>query len=115
MQATRLQAAPLSGSLGAALRAWQETVMPDERSGTFAERVLARLPAVRQQIQSSPEFAAWRDSHRSFDDGTTKLFLVGGDLGKDEEELMLDWARRNGLIDEQMLADAAAKEKSEFD
>jgi hypothetical protein len=89
--------------------------MGTEQCRSLAGRILAQMPAVREQIRSSPDFAAWRDGHRSFHDGKTRLFLVGGDIGKDEEELMLDWARDQGLLDERTIAEAAFGETNEFE
>jgi hypothetical protein len=76
---------------------------------SFATRFLRAHPEVRERIAASDKFRSYRAGlERESDTGKTKtvvidgnqFFVVGGDMLKDEDELMLDWARTNGLVSE---------------
>ena len=89
--------------------------MGAEQGGTLAARVFAQLPQLRDRIAASPDFAKWRDAHSSFLDEGTRFYVVGGDMSRDEEELMLNWARARGLVDPELIAKLAADAPSEFE
>ena len=77
---------------------------------SFAARVLRRLPEVRRRVAASDEYRRWRDGHKSYNDGEADYWLVGGDQSKDEDEMMLDWARLHGLVSEGDMAHIAGDE-----
>lgn len=77
---------------------------------TFAAKVLAGLPELRARADASEAFQRWRDGHKSYNDGETTFWLVGGDQSRDNDEMMLDWARLEGLVDAAALARFAADE-----
>lgn len=68
-------------------------------AGSTAEaRVLARCPEIRRAVVASPEFAAWRDALPVIEiDGET-LYLRGGDMLRDEEQIIVEWARKQGFL-----------------
>jgi hypothetical protein len=67
--------------------------------GSTAEaRVLARRPEIRRAVVASGEFAAWRDALPVVEiDGET-LYLRGGDMLNDEEQIIVEWARKHGFL-----------------
>jgi hypothetical protein len=59
-------------------------------------------------MRTDPGFAEWRDEHPKLDvDGQT-LFVRGGDMLADEDELLLEWAVESGRIDEEALRELLA-------
>ena len=67
---------------------------------TAEARVLARRPEIRRAVVASPEFAAWRDALPVIEiDGET-LYLRGGDMLSDEEQIIVEWARKHGFLAE---------------
>ena len=77
---------------------------------TFAAKVLAALPEVRAKADASEAFKRWRDGHKSYNDGESTYWLVGGDQSRDADEMMLDWARLEGLVDAAALSRFAKDE-----
>jgi hypothetical protein len=64
---------------------------------TAEARILARRPEIRRAVVASPEFAAWRDALPVVEiDGET-LYVRGGDMLRDEEQIIVEWARKHGL------------------
>lgn len=65
---------------------------------TAEARELARCPEIRRAVLASPVFAAWRDALPVVEiDGET-LYLRGGDMLSDEEQIILEWARKHGFL-----------------
>lgn len=76
--------------------------MDDESN---AERFFRGRTELQQAIRNSDAFKAWRNNYRELTVDGSKLFVrkgepmvSGGDRLLDEHELMLEWARINGLI-----------------
>lgn len=86
--------------------------MPDE-SESFATRALAELPELRRQVSATPEFRAWLEGHRSVVVDGAQFRVVGGDMLKDEDEMILTWAREHDLVDAKILASLQAREPAE--
>lgn len=61
-------------------------------------RLMAALGLDPGRVRNDPGFVAWRNSHPKLDlDGRT-LFVRGGDQPADEDQLILEWAVRTGLV-----------------
>ena len=86
--------------------------MPGENE-SFATRALAELPDLRQQVSASTEFRGWLDGHKRLVVDGTRFYVVGGDMLKDEDEMILTWARQHNLIDPETFARLQAKEPAE--
>jgi hypothetical protein len=68
----------------------------DER--TTETRVLDRYPEIRQAALESPTFAEWRSGLKALEiDGET-FYLRGGDMLRDQDQIVFEWARRTGLL-----------------
>jgi hypothetical protein len=65
---------------------------------TFASRFLARHPELRRRIESAPDFVAWRDRFKRVVIDGVEYHVVGGDMLRDADEMMLDWARQSGMV-----------------
>lgn len=65
---------------------------------TFASRFLARDPELRRRVESSPDFVAWRDRFKKVVIDGVEYCVVGGDMLRDADEMMLDWARQSGMV-----------------
>jgi hypothetical protein len=71
----------------------------DESQRTVEAEVLDSHPEVREQVMASDGFLAWKASLPSFElDGET-LYLPTGDVPVDEDQLVYQWARTNGLLE----------------
>jgi hypothetical protein len=80
--------------------------MTSDRETTTERRVLNRYPEVRQAVLASAAFVDWRSGLHTFDvDGQT-LFVRGGDMLRDEDQVIFEWARRNGLLSDEAVASA---------
>jgi len=70
-----------------------------QEPGTFASRALAQFPGLRERVKRSPEFSKWLSSYRQVSIDNEYFYVVGGDMLKDEDEMILIWARQNKLVD----------------
>jgi hypothetical protein len=70
---------------------------------SFAEFALARLPGLARRLDKG-DVVRWLAGQDSLLLDGTKRWIADGDRLRDEAEMKLDWARRNGLIDEVALA-----------
>ena len=70
---------------------------------SFAARFFKRRPDLRQKIRDSPVFQMWRDQFPRVVVDNIEYFVMGGDMLKDEDELMLEWARRENMVTEDEL------------
>lgn len=89
------------------------TMNEPDRSGTFASRVLARLPEIRKQALGSPDFQSWLKTHRSVVVDGAPFYVVGGDMLRDQDEMIVSWARRQGLVDQPTIARLQAEEDTD--
>lgn len=77
-----------------------------EKSRAAEARVLSYYPNVRKTVVESPMFSAWLATLTSVDvDGET-LYLRGGDMLRDRDQVIFEWARRNGLLTDAEIAHA---------
>ena len=77
---------------------------------TFEGRVLDSYPEIRERISNSREFAAWRDDLPALEIDDEKLYIRGGDMLRDEDQIMFEWARRHGLLSDVEIARASRAE-----
>jgi hypothetical protein len=65
---------------------------------TFEARVLDLYPEIRTAVVNSPAFADWlRTLTKVVVDGET-LYVRGGDILRDRDQIIFEWARRNGQL-----------------
>jgi len=75
----------------------------DEARQSREARVLERMPEVRAAAQGSPEFQQWLAGLRAVQvDGET-LYLRGGDMLRDRDQVIFEWARRAGLLSDEAI------------
>jgi hypothetical protein len=68
--------------------------MESEADETVESAILDRHPGLREFVSQSEQFAAWKRQLPSvFVDGVT-YYVRGGDMLKDESQIMLEWVRR---------------------
>jgi hypothetical protein len=60
---------------------------------------------IRERALSSPEFASWKARLRSVVIDGEKLYIRGGDMFSNEEQILFEWAWEQGLITQRMLDD----------
>ncbi len=74
--------------------------MSEESEKTFESRVLDRNPEVRIAILATKEFHDWKDTLPSVIIDDIKYYIRGGDMLKDEDQVIFEWAHRSGLLPE---------------
>lgn len=80
---------------------------PEERSRE--SRVLARYPDIRREVVASPAFQAWRGALPATEIDGERLYVRGGDMLRDEEQVIFEWARKAGLLTDAAIAAALAE------
>lgn len=81
--------------------------MADQES-TAETRVLNRYPDIRERVARSAEFAAWRQGLKALVvDGET-FYIRGGDMLRDDDQVIFEWARKNGLLTDEAIRAALA-------
>jgi hypothetical protein len=70
---------------------------------SFEARVLDRRPGTRKAVSESEDFIVWRDSLPSVIIDNQKFYIRGGDILKDEDQLIFEWARKHGLLSDEMI------------
>jgi hypothetical protein len=86
-----------------------------DRSRTFASRVLASVAQLREKVLGSRDFQEWLKSHKDVIVDGQRYFLVGGDMLRDEDEMILTWSRRQGLIDQATIDRLHSEESSDYE
>jgi hypothetical protein len=79
---------------------------------TVETRVLDFYPDIRTAVLDSPAFEAWLMTLKQMEiDGET-LYLRGGDMLRDRDQVIFEWARRNGMLNDETI-ERALKETEE--
>ncbi len=79
---------------------------------TFEATVLNYYPDVRDAVAASADYAAWRDDLEKVEVDGEELYIRGGDMLKDEEQIMFEWARLQGMISDEEIKEALSAGKS---
>jgi hypothetical protein len=69
---------------------------PEEK--TFEALLLEDHPEVRNTVLASEEFIAWRNRLPSVVVDGVKYYIRGGDMLKDEDQIVVEWARKTRLL-----------------
>ena len=72
--------------------------MSDQDDETWESRILDQHPGVREAVAGSEEFQRWKDQLPSLVVDGVSYRIRGGDLLKDEDQLIFEWALQNGLL-----------------
>jgi hypothetical protein len=76
---------------------------------TLETRALDVYPNIRTAVVNSPAFVAWLGTLPQVEvDGET-LYLRGGDMLRDRDQIIFEWARRNGLLTEEAITHLSRK------
>ncbi|MGH8907664.1 MAG: hypothetical protein ACRD0K_14355 [Egibacteraceae bacterium] len=65
---------------------------------SFAARFLKNRPDIRNQVVNSQAFQGWRSGLGTVEVDGVKYYVIGGDMLLDEDEIILQWARRSGIV-----------------
>lgn len=77
--------------------------MSNDRGKSFEAHVLDRSPQIREAVSASKDFIAWRDSLSSVIVDNERLYIRGGDMLKDEDQIIFEWARKHGLLPDSLI------------
>jgi hypothetical protein len=80
----------------------------DKQKRTTEAWVLECYPEVRRMVVESPAFAGWLAGLPVVEVDEEKLYVRGGDMLRDEDQVIFEWARKNGLLTEAAIAQAIA-------
>lgn len=78
--------------------------MCNDSDKSFEARVLDRYPRIRKAVSESTEFTTWRDSLPSVVIDDERFYIRGGDMLKDEDQIVFEWARKHGLLSDASIA-----------
>jgi hypothetical protein len=67
-------------------------------STSRAAQFLKRRPEIRQEVTAREDFQRWRSGFRTVVVDGVQYYVMGGDMLRDEDELILEWARRSGIV-----------------
>jgi hypothetical protein len=74
--------------------------MSDKDDKSWESRILERDPGVREAVLASNDFHAWKDLLPSVFVDDVRYYIRGGDMLRDEDQLIFEWAVRTGLLPE---------------
>jgi hypothetical protein len=72
--------------------------MAERQEKTFESLLLVNYPEVRNAVLASAEFIAWRERLASVVVDDVKYYIRGGDMLKDEDQIVVEWARKTRLL-----------------
>ena len=75
--------------------------MSSDENLSFAGRFLRKQTELRNRVLKSAEFKEWFGGFKHLDIDGERLYVCGGDMLKDQDELILEWARREHLVSEE--------------
>jgi hypothetical protein len=75
-------------------------------SQSIESRVLDYHPRVREMVAISPGFTQWRDTVPTVMIDGESLYLPEGDVPRDADQLIYQWARRHGMLSDAEISEA---------
>lgn len=69
--------------------------MAQDYNRSVETQMLDSYPAARALIRAEPEFAAWKQSLKKVVIDEETFYVRGGDMLKDEDQILCEWARRH--------------------
>ena len=72
--------------------------MSDQSGETWESRILNSHAEVREAVSGSEDFRAWKDRLPSVVVDGVRYYVRGGDMLRDEDQLIFEWALRAGLL-----------------
>jgi hypothetical protein len=72
--------------------------MAGQNDKTFESTVLDRYPGVRAAVSQSQDFQAWKAALPTLVVDDVTFYIRGGDMLKDEDQVIFEWAYNNGLL-----------------
>jgi hypothetical protein len=70
----------------------------DESEQTFEGEYLKGHTDVRKKVTGSKGFREWKKQLPTIVVDGVKYYIRGGDMLKDEDQIIVEWARKSGLI-----------------
>lgn len=77
--------------------------MSEENGKTIEGALLDQHPDVRARVLASPEFQAWKASLPSVVVDEVRYYIRGGDILRDLDQVVFEWAHRSGLRASELL------------
>jgi hypothetical protein len=75
-------------------------------SQSIESKILDYHPHVRETVAISPDFTQWRDTVPTVLIDGKNLYLPEGDVPRDEDQLIYQWARRYGMLSDAQISEA---------
>lgn len=89
--------------------------MYNDGGKNFEAHVLDRYPRIRKAVSESMDFIVWRDRLPSVIVDDERFYIRGGDMLKDEDQIIFEWARKHGLLSDALIARADDLEGGNID
>jgi hypothetical protein len=86
--------------------------MADQHDKTFEATVLDRYPDLRVTVSQSPDFEAWKSTLPTVVVDDVTYFIRGGDMLKDEDQVVFEWAYSHGLLPKEVIPPGPASPES---
>jgi hypothetical protein len=77
--------------------------MSEKSQKSYEANILDRFPDLRKAALESGDFILWRDGLPSIDIDGENLFIRGGDMLKDEDQIIFEWVRKQGWLPEELI------------
>ena len=77
-----------------------------EKPRTVEGQILDKRPAIREAVRQSSAFAEWLGGLKKIAIDGEVLYIRGGDMLRDEDQVMFEWARGAGLLSDEEITSA---------
>lgn len=72
--------------------------MSYDSARSMEAQILDQYPGIRETVAGSTDFILWRDSLPSVMVEDELLYIRGGDMLRDQDQIIFEWARQHGLL-----------------
>lgn len=72
--------------------------MSEQNEKTLESSILDRNPDIRAKVLGSKGFQDWKDNLPCLVVDAVKYYIRGGDMLRDEDQVIFEWAHRTGLV-----------------
>lgn len=75
--------------------------MEEANDKTYESRMLDKFEGIREQVLETEAFHKWKSQFPQVNIDDVNFYVQGGDMLRDEDQLIFEWAFTNGLLSEE--------------
>ena len=75
--------------------------MEEPNDKTFESRILDQSEGIRERILAIEAFHEWKSQFSQVNIDDMSFYIQEGDILRDEDQLIFEWALKNGLLSEE--------------